>query len=98
MQEFTRAEVALHNTRSSAWIIVRNKVYDISDFFDEHPGGDIVLLDRIGDDATIEFYGQEHSADAKEMLKDRLIGRLKDEEKGKRMINVVEGCRLLYAE
>lgn len=45
----------------------------------EHPGGDLLLLDRAGDDATIEFEGQEHSADAKEILKGKLIGCLKKE-------------------
>jgi cytochrome-b5 reductase len=77
MQEFTAEEVAIHNTRESAWIIIRKKVYDVTNFLHEHPGGDLVIVDLLGKDATIEFEGQEHSADAKEILRDKLIGRLK---------------------
>jgi cytochrome b involved in lipid metabolism len=79
MQVFTAEEVAKHNSRESAWIIIRKKVYDVTEFLNEHPGGDLLLLDRAGNDATIEFDGQEHSADAKEILKEKLIGRLKIE-------------------
>ncbi|KAI6205249.1 Cytochrome b5 [Aphelenchoides besseyi] len=78
MNEYTREEVAEHNSSASGWIIVRRKVYDVTQFLNEHPGGDLVLLDRLGDDATIEFYGQEHSVDAQMMLKGRLIGLLKE--------------------
>lgn len=79
MQEFTVEEVAKHSDRESAWVIIRKKVYDVTHFLNEHPGGDLLLLDRAGSDATIEFEGQEHSADAKEILREKLIGRLKNE-------------------
>lgn len=65
MQEFTVEEVAKHNTKESLWIVIKNRVYDVTEFIKEHPGGDLVIIDRAGDDATIEFEGQEHSADAK---------------------------------
>ncbi|KAI6173594.1 Cytochrome b5 [Aphelenchoides besseyi] len=77
--KYTREEVAKHNSSASGWIIVRKKVYDVTRFLNEHPGGELVLLDRLGGDATIEFYGQEHSVDAQIMLKDRLIGLLKEQ-------------------
>lgn len=31
-------EVAKHNSRESCWIIVHGKVYDVTEFLDEHPG------------------------------------------------------------
>jgi cytochrome-b5 reductase len=79
MQEFTAEEVAKHNSRESAWVIIHKKVYDVTNFLNEHPGGDILLLGWSGMDATTEFDGQEHSKDAKEILREKLIGRLKAE-------------------
>lgn len=45
---YTSLEVAKHNTREDAWIIVGRKVLDVTHWLDEHPGGDVVLLDAAG--------------------------------------------------
>ncbi|TFY80695.1 hypothetical protein EWM64_g3318 [Hericium alpestre] len=47
--------VAQHNTRESCWIIVHGKVYDVTDFLDEHPGGSKIILKYAGKDATQEY-------------------------------------------
>ncbi|CAK7228323.1 hypothetical protein SBRCBS47491_006868 [Sporothrix bragantina] len=49
------ADVAAHNSRSSCWIIVAGRVYDVTDFLDEHPGGAQSILRFAGRDATEEF-------------------------------------------
>ncbi|CAJ0578128.1 unnamed protein product, partial [Mesorhabditis spiculigera] len=69
-------EVSRHNTRESGWIIIKGKVYDVSKFFDEHPGGPEVLMEQIGKDATIPFYDVGHSSDARKMLEDYFVGDL----------------------
>ncbi|KAF9560964.1 hypothetical protein CPC08DRAFT_742663 [Agrocybe pediades] len=56
-------EVALHNSRESCWIIVHGKVYDVTDFLDEHPGGSKIILKYAGKDATQE-YDPIHPPDA----------------------------------
>ncbi|KAI0036141.1 FMN-dependent dehydrogenase-domain-containing protein [Vararia minispora EC-137] len=48
-------EVATHNSRASCWIIVHGKVYDVTDFLDEHPGGSKIILKYAGKDATCEY-------------------------------------------
>ncbi|CAK7231237.1 hypothetical protein SCUCBS95973_007843 [Sporothrix curviconia] len=49
------ADVAAHNSRSSCWVIVAGRVYDVTDFLDEHPGGAQSILRFAGRDATEEF-------------------------------------------
>lgn len=56
-------EVAKHNTRESCWIIVHGKVYDVTDFLDDHPGGSKIILKYAGKDAT-EEYDPIHPPDA----------------------------------
>ncbi|TFK74629.1 cytochrome b2 [Pluteus cervinus] len=52
---FSGQEVSQHNNRQSCWIIVHGKVYDVTDFLDEHPGGSKIILKYAGKDATKEY-------------------------------------------
>lgn len=52
---FNYAEVAGHNTAESCWVILYGKVYDVTDFIAEHPGGQKVILQLAGTDATDEY-------------------------------------------
>ena len=47
-------------------------------FLDEHPGGEIILLRNAGIDSTEEFEEVGHSSDARELLKEYLIGELNE--------------------
>ncbi|GME91448.1 hypothetical protein B5S28_g4371 [[Candida] boidinii] len=71
---FTAEEVAAHNTRSDLYIVVDGKVYDCSEYLDEHPGGEEVIIDCAGDDATEAFEDIGHSEDAREILEGLLVG------------------------
>lgn len=56
--------------------MIYGKVYDITRFVEEHPGGEEVLFEQAGGDATESFDDVGHSYDAKEMLKQYYIGDL----------------------
>jgi len=56
LQTLTRAEVAKNNSEDSLWFIIDSKVYDVTDFLDAHPGGESVLKQVAGTDATEAFY------------------------------------------
>jgi len=82
-KKFAKKEVAKHTDKSSTWIIIHNNVYDVTKFLEEHPGGEEVLLEQAGKDATEHFEDVGHSTDARTMMKDFQIGELNDEDKTK---------------
>jgi L-lactate dehydrogenase (cytochrome) len=49
-QTFTVAEVAKHNTPQDCWIIIEGKVYDVTKFLAEHPGGAKVIMKLAGNE------------------------------------------------
>ncbi|CAG8487033.1 1520_t:CDS:2 [Ambispora leptoticha] len=78
IKQFTLAEIASHNTRKSLYVAIHGKVYDVTYFIDEHPGGDEVLFEEAGRNATESFDDVGHSDEAHEILKRYYIGELKD--------------------
>ncbi|KAI9266119.1 cytochrome b5 [Sporodiniella umbellata] len=80
-------EVAKHNSKNDLWLTIHNKVYDITAFISEHPGGEEVLIDEGGKDATEAFEDIGHSDEAREMLEEYLVGTL-DEASQKKEYNV----------
>ncbi|XP_076449750.1 cytochrome b5-like isoform X2 [Babylonia areolata] len=77
-------EVKAHNDSKSAWLIIHNQVYDVTKFLDEHPGGEEVLLEQAGADGSEAFEDVGHSTDARDLMKDYLIGDIHpDDRSGK---------------
>jgi cytochrome b involved in lipid metabolism len=74
----TVSEVAKHNTTASCWMTISGKVYDITNFFGSHPGGDPALRSSCGTDATVAFNTRggtgTHSQSAIAMLTQFYIG------------------------
>ena len=72
-----QADVASHNTAKSCYVTVGTKVYDITDFLDDHPGGGDLILQYGGQDvkeAMEDYVSHAHSEAAWEVLDDHLIG------------------------
>lgn len=59
----TLQQVAEHSSAGSCWVIIQNKVYDVTDFLQEHPGGPDIILKYAGRDATL-VYEPIHPRDA----------------------------------
>ncbi|ORY61160.1 cytochrome b5 [Leucosporidium creatinivorum] len=55
-------------------MLINGKVYAISKFLDEHPGGDEVLLGEAGRDATEAFEDVGHSDEARALLDQYFVG------------------------
>jgi len=72
-------ELRQHTTKESLWILINQKVYNVTNFIDEHPGGDEVMLSEAGKDATEAFEDVGHSDEARALLPGLLVG---DFEKG----------------
>ncbi|KAF9171652.1 hypothetical protein BGX21_007138, partial [Mortierella sp. AD011] len=78
-KSFTQAELSQHNTKSDLYVAIHGKVYDVTGFIDEHPGGEEVLIDEAGRDATESFEDVGHSEEAREILSKLYIGEYKSD-------------------
>lgn len=75
VKEYSLDEIKKHNKRDDVWIIVKDRVYDVSEYVDDHPGGDAILNDA-GDDATVGFYGPQHPPTVAEHIEEYYIGNV----------------------
>ncbi|KAL1617802.1 hypothetical protein SLS54_007581 [Diplodia seriata] len=86
-------EVAAHNKKSDMWIVVHGKVYDVTSYLQDHPGGVEAIEEVAGTDCTAAFEDVGHSEDARELLQPLLIGVLSADEaaanKPKKAVRVV---------
>ncbi|CAH2033897.1 unnamed protein product [Thlaspi arvense] len=73
---YSMEEAATHNKQDDCWIVIDGKVYDVSSYMNDHPGGDDVLLAVTGKDATDEFEDAGHSKSARELMEKYFIGEL----------------------
>lgn len=51
----TAEELKSHNKRGDMWISIQGKVYNVSEWAKEHPGGEVPLLNLAGQDVTDAF-------------------------------------------
>jgi 4-hydroxysphinganine ceramide fatty acyl 2-hydroxylase len=74
---FLQAEVAAHNTAKSCYVIMGNRVFDVTDFVESHPGGGELVLEYGGRDVTKilkDEASHTHSEAAYEVLDDSFVG------------------------
>lgn len=79
LRDVSLEELSRHNKRHDAWLAIRGLVYNVTEYFEYHPGGEEELLRGIGIDAT-DLFDQVHKwVNYDSMLKKCLVGRLKTE-------------------
>jgi len=78
----TVSAVADHAAALDCWIIISNKVYNVTTYLDSHPGGPEAITPYCGKDATIAFETKDkpnpapHSQSAADMLISYYVGDL----------------------
>ncbi|MCL4354401.1 hypothetical protein M1349_02915 [Patescibacteria group bacterium] len=70
----TAAEVAKHSSSGDCWMIINNKVYNVTSYVSAHPGGTGSISAYCGKDGTSAFAG--HSQNANNILTSYYIGDL----------------------
>ena len=79
-KEFSRADVAAHDTiEKGVWVIRGENVYDITEFIESHPGGaDRIMLAAGGSiDPFWKMYQQHLTPEVHEIISKYRIGKLK---------------------
>ena len=71
------SDVASRNTSASCYVTIGAKVYDVTPFLDDHPGGGDLILEYGGKDVAEimrDEISHSHSEAANEILEDHLAG------------------------
>ncbi|EUC45260.1 hypothetical protein COCMIDRAFT_96091 [Bipolaris oryzae ATCC 44560] len=76
IKELSQSEVASHNQGKDLWVCIRGYVYDVSNFIEEHPGGEEVLRSFAGKDATEAFEDAAHSEEVTPIMKELIVGKI----------------------
>lgn len=100
---YSADDLAFQKKLGQCWIVRRGRVYDVTKFVDDHPGGDDLITKFSGQDIGDAMEDESehiHSASAYSLLEEHCIGRL-----GSDALIVSEGqfiqlsvgiCRSLY--
>ena len=83
VQKHGRFENQLEASKSY-WIVIHDKVYDVTKWLDDHPGGEDVLMENSGTDASEPWEDIGHSSEAREKMKKYQIGELRQEDRKNR--------------
>ena len=91
LRKITREEIKSHNMEDDLWVVIKNKVYDLSKFVKKHPGGKKVINNVAGQDATEKWFEAGHSHKAQVMMNDYLIGEVPENERYSEEVNLNNG-------
>ncbi|GJQ83587.1 cytb5 [Trypoxylus dichotomus] len=81
VKKYNWKDIKNHNSESSAWIVIHNNVYDVTQYLIQHPGGKEILLENAGTDCTEMFESVQHSKKARNELAELKIGEVIDNDR-----------------
>mmetsp|Transcript_33291 Transcript_33291/g.77927 ORF Transcript_33291/g.77927 Transcript_33291/m.77927 type:complete len:361 (-) Transcript_33291:345-1427(-) len=80
---FSWEEIQKHDSESDAWVVMEGKVFNVTKFLNDHPGGSSIVLGHLGKDIG-EVWNDEdyhsHSGSAKKILHQYIIGKVEGQE------------------
>ena len=77
ISNYTLAQVAQHSTKSNCWSAIDGKVYNLTNWISQHPGGEQQIIMICGKDGTKLFTNQhDHDKKQQDILKGFYIGNL----------------------
>lgn len=80
LQIFSWEEISKHNNEDDCWVVMYDKVLDVTKFLNEHPGGLDPIKDMACQDITSSFESIGHTSTALVKSKTFIIGRIDPEE------------------
>lgn len=88
---YSKTDLEKHNDKNDCWVsLYQRKIYNVTEFLDEHPGGAEYILDYAGTDITDvmkDVLTHEHSESAYEIMDESyLVGYLATEEEEKKLL------------
>ena len=85
VRKITREELRVHNVvgngankKDDLWVLVNGKVYDMSKFYRNHPGGPDIIEEWAGKDGTKVFEDAGHPKNSKKEMETYMIGEYKE--------------------
>ncbi|PVU85450.1 hypothetical protein BB560_007011 [Smittium megazygosporum] len=76
IRPYSLEEVSKHNKRSDCWMIINNRIYNVTPYLPFHPGGKGELMRAAGKDGTQLFMEYHSWVNPHSMLKACLVGFL----------------------
>jgi 4-hydroxysphinganine ceramide fatty acyl 2-hydroxylase len=83
LSHITRSQVSLHNSSKTCWVVIENKVYDVTSFISDHPGGEELIVEYAGTDITSVLQDDDlhtHSDAAYDILSEYYIGQVESQD------------------
>ncbi|ERF70803.1 hypothetical protein EPUS_08990 [Endocarpon pusillum Z07020] len=74
VKSYSKQEVAKHSSKQDLRISVHGKVYNVTEYAKDHPGGWEALIEVASQDATSAFEDVGHSEDARGIMHAYLVG------------------------
>lgn len=101
LKEYSIKQVEKHASQDSCWVIYQDKVFDVTEFMQDHPGGDDLIMDYAGKDVTSvmkDVLEHEHSDSAYEILSEYCVGSVVEKENEQEPLSLHEQRMLLLEE